>query len=279
MGNDGELIRELIVRWARAVHEGRIDAVVEDRAEDIVMFDVPPPYEGVRGIDAYREVWPPFFAWQDQGAVFDVEELEVTAGQDVAFAHALVRCGTEEELAARPGFRLRLTLGLRKEAGRWVVAHEHHSFPDLSGPDPREEEAEARVRAVHEHWFERTAAKDLEGLMRHIADDVVSYEHDAPLQYVGRDRVREVCRQGLESAPGTVTWEVPDMRVLIRDDLAVVWGLNRMTAREADGTVSESWSRGTRVLRRRDGEWTMVHQHVSYPYDARTGEARTDLSP
>lgn len=185
MGNDGELIRELIVRWARAVHEGRIDAVVEDRAEDVVMFDVPPPYEGVRGIDAYREVWPPFFAWQDQGAVFDVEELEVTAGQDVAFAHALVRCGTEEELAARPGFRLRLTLGLRKEAGRWVVAHEHHSFPDLSGPDPREEEAEARVRAVHEHWFERTAAKDLEGLMRHIADDVVSYEHDAPLQYGG----------------------------------------------------------------------------------------------
>jgi len=25
---------------------------------------------------------------------------------------------------------LRLTLGLRKEDGRWVVAHEHHSFPD-----------------------------------------------------------------------------------------------------------------------------------------------------
>jgi hypothetical protein len=25
---------------------------------------------------------------------------------------------------------LRLTLGLRKEDGRWVVAHEHHSFAD-----------------------------------------------------------------------------------------------------------------------------------------------------
>ena len=29
--------------------------------------------------------------------------------------------------------RLRLTLGLRKEGGRWTVAHEHHSFPDTSG--------------------------------------------------------------------------------------------------------------------------------------------------
>ncbi|AVH99008.1 hypothetical protein GCM10010497_19590 [Streptomyces cinereoruber] len=132
MGNDAEQIRGLVERWARAVHLGRLETVVEDHAEDIVMFDVPPPYEGVRGIDAYREVWPPFFEWQARGAVFDVEELEVTAGGDVAFAHALVRCGTEEELAARPGFRLRLTLGLRKEAGRWVVAHEHHSFPGLS---------------------------------------------------------------------------------------------------------------------------------------------------
>jgi ketosteroid isomerase-like protein len=34
-----------------------------------------------------------------------------------------------EELAERPERRLRLTLGLRKQGGRWVVAHEHHSFP------------------------------------------------------------------------------------------------------------------------------------------------------
>jgi hypothetical protein len=28
---------------------------------------VPPPYEGVRGIDAYRDTWPPFFEWQAKG--------------------------------------------------------------------------------------------------------------------------------------------------------------------------------------------------------------------
>ncbi len=32
----------------------------------------------------------------------------------------------------QPENRLRLTIGLRKEEGRWVVAHEHHSFPDSS---------------------------------------------------------------------------------------------------------------------------------------------------
>jgi len=31
-----------------------------------------------------------------------------------------------------PDNRLRLTIGLVKERGRWVVKHEHHSFPDKS---------------------------------------------------------------------------------------------------------------------------------------------------
>jgi ketosteroid isomerase-like protein len=111
------------------VHAGDLDGVPADHAEDIVMFDVPPPEDGVRGIDAYRETWPAFFDWQRRGAVFDIVSLQVTAGSDVAFAHALLRCGTEEELAQAPERRLRLTLGLRKRDGRWVVAHEHHSFP------------------------------------------------------------------------------------------------------------------------------------------------------
>ena len=121
-------IRTLIERWADAVHAGDMERVLADHADDIVMFDVPPPHEGVRGIDAYRQVWPPFFEWQAQGASFEIVSLDVTAGEDVAFAHALLRCGTESELAQKPEVRLRLTLGLRREHGAWVVAHEHHSF-------------------------------------------------------------------------------------------------------------------------------------------------------
>jgi uncharacterized protein (TIGR02246 family) len=137
-GHDGRVtddenqIRELIEGWARAVHAGDLATVVADHADDIVMFDVPPPEDGVRGIEAYAEVWPAFFEWQANGAVFDIVRLDVTAGADVAFATALLKCGTADELAELPERRLRLTLGLRREGGRWVVAHEHHSFTDRS---------------------------------------------------------------------------------------------------------------------------------------------------
>jgi ketosteroid isomerase-like protein len=91
--------------------EGR--RVLADHADDIVMFDVPPP-------------------WQLRGASFEIVSLDVTVGDRVAYAHALLRCGTAQEVAEQPANRLRLTLGLRKDDGRWVVAHEHHSFPDTS---------------------------------------------------------------------------------------------------------------------------------------------------
>ena len=98
MTDDETQVRALIERWAAAVHRGDLDTVLADHADDIVMFDVPPPDDGVRGIDAYRDTWPPFFEWQRQGASFEIVRLDVTAGDDVAFAHALLRCGTREEL-------------------------------------------------------------------------------------------------------------------------------------------------------------------------------------
>ena len=129
MQTNEQQIRSLIERWAEAVHAGDLGGVLADHAGDIVMFDVPPPYDGVLGIDAYRETWPPFFEWQRRGASFEIVSLDVTAGEDVAYAYALLRCGTQQELTDNPENRLRLTLGLRKDQGRWVVAHEHHSFP------------------------------------------------------------------------------------------------------------------------------------------------------
>jgi uncharacterized protein (TIGR02246 family) len=132
MPDDEQQIRTLIEQWAAAVHRGDMDGVLADHSRDIVMFDVPPPQDGVRGLDAYRETWPGFFEWQAQGASFEIVSLDVTAGQGVAYAHALLRCGTAKELAEQPANRLRLTVGLRKEEGRWTVAHEHHSFPDTS---------------------------------------------------------------------------------------------------------------------------------------------------
>jgi len=117
-------IRELIENWARAVRNGDMEGVLAHHADDIVMFDVPPPLQ-TKGIDTYKKAWELFFAMQGKGA-FDLSELEIAASHDVAFCHSIVTCGTREKEGQ---FKVRLTVGLRKVNEGWVITHEHHSVP------------------------------------------------------------------------------------------------------------------------------------------------------
>jgi uncharacterized protein (TIGR02246 family) len=129
MNNEEIAIRQLIEAWASAVRAKDIDGVLAHHTDDVLMFDVPPPV-AVRGISAYGETWPAFFRALTEGmGAFDITELLVTADDKVAFATALLRCGSREELAKDDTPRLRLTIGLRKVDGFWKIAHEHHSFP------------------------------------------------------------------------------------------------------------------------------------------------------
>ncbi|GAB3926272.1 YybH family protein [Larkinella terrae] len=139
--------------------------------------------------------------------------------------------------------------------------------------------AEQEIRQIYADWFQGTAAKDIDAVMAHIAPNVVSYEHDAPLQYTGIDAVRDVCQRGFDVSTGQIQWDIPDLQILIRDDLAFTWGLNHMQVQEPGREKIESYSRGTRIFQKIDGQWQMIHQHVSYPYDIETGEAKTELKP
>ena len=127
--SDDFRVRQVIEKWAIAVRSLDIEGVLADHVEDMVMFDVPPPVE-LRGIGAYQDSWPAFFKWLDnESGSFEIVRLDVTAGESVAFATALLRCGSKASLAKDNTAQLRLTVGLRKVDGAWKIAHEHHSFP------------------------------------------------------------------------------------------------------------------------------------------------------
>jgi ketosteroid isomerase-like protein len=55
--------------------------------------------------------------------------MSITAGDDVAFVTALTRCAGAEANEDKIELEFRLTIGLRKIAGQWIVTHEHHSIP------------------------------------------------------------------------------------------------------------------------------------------------------
>ena len=125
---DEAAIGALIQRWSQAVRDGDRAGIRADHDEDILMFDVPPPF-AARGLDAYMDTWEQFLAHSGEPAAFAFRDVQVTCGQDVAFATATGSCKTLGANGALEPLEFRLTMGLRKIDGRWRVMHEHHSVP------------------------------------------------------------------------------------------------------------------------------------------------------
>jgi ketosteroid isomerase-like protein len=125
--NDVQQIQALIDLWAEAVRKEDVAAIRVNHDANILMFDVPPPFLS-RGIDAYMATWKVFFANVERPVTFNLEDIEITAGTDVAFATAKGNC-VDNCGGKRQPLEFRLTIGLKKSEGQWRIAHEHHSLP------------------------------------------------------------------------------------------------------------------------------------------------------
>ena len=128
--NDEREIRALIERWSQAVRDQNMDGIRADHDPDILLFDVPLPLLS-RGLDAYMASWEAFLSSSEKPIVFDFQDIEISAGSDVAFATAVGRCVNIDSSGNREPLVFRLTMGLRKVDARWRVMHEHHSLPAI----------------------------------------------------------------------------------------------------------------------------------------------------
>jgi uncharacterized protein (TIGR02246 family) len=121
-------IRQLVDRWARAVRAKDVEGLMSCYATDVLSFDLAPPLQS-RGADAYRrslEAWFPTF----RGPIgYEVRDLGVTPGDDVAFSHSLNRITGARTSGEETDVWVRATVCFRRIGGRWLIAHEHVSVP------------------------------------------------------------------------------------------------------------------------------------------------------
>lgn len=120
-------IRQLIENWAKAVRNRDLQKILAHHSDDIVMYDVPKPFQSV-GIDAYRKTWDIFFTYTKPG-VFDIQQLNIFADDTVAFCFATMKCEDKSGGADYIVLDFRLTIGLKKINSQWIIVHEHHSIP------------------------------------------------------------------------------------------------------------------------------------------------------
>jgi len=138
---------------------------------------------------------------------------------------------------------------------------------------------EAKIRERIHAIADGLGAKDLEAVKRIYAADVVSFDVEPPLQHVGIDakmRNWENVFVFFES----VSYELRDLTLTVGGDVAFAHGFGRLSGTLKDGTKTDGmWVRATFGLRKVDGDWLIVHDQVSVPFDIRSGKGLTDLEP
>jgi ketosteroid isomerase-like protein len=99
---------------------------------DVVSFDVEPPLQHV-GVEGKMKNWANVFTFF-QDATYEVRDLKLTVGDDVAFGHGFGRLsGTLRNGTATGGMWVRATFCFQKVDGNWLIAHDQVSVPlDIS---------------------------------------------------------------------------------------------------------------------------------------------------
>jgi ketosteroid isomerase-like protein len=128
IASDEAQIRERIDQWAKVLRAKDVDRVMSHYALGILSFDLAPPLQ-YRGAEVYRkslEEWFPTF----RGPVgYEIRDLSITAGDDVAFCHSLNRISGTRTNGEETDVWVRATMCFRKISGKWMVTHEHVSVP------------------------------------------------------------------------------------------------------------------------------------------------------
>ncbi|MGI5153991.1 YybH family protein [Microbispora sp. CA-102843] len=141
------------------------------------------------------------------------------------------------------------------------------------------EEDEAKIRQQVGKIVEGIRAKDLEGLKRIYATDVVSFDVEPPLQHVGIDAKMKNWVNAFTFFQD-VDYEVRDLTLTVGDTVAFGHCFGRLSGTLKNGTATSGmWVRGTFCFRKIDGNWLIAHDQASVPLDMSSGRGVTDLEP
>jgi ketosteroid isomerase-like protein len=121
-------IRQQIDKLAGGIHAQDLEGLKRLYTANVVSFDVEPPLQHV-GVEAKMKNWANVFTvFQD--ATYEVRDLVITAGDDVAFGHGFGRLsGTLRNGATTSGMWVRGTFCFQKIDGNWLIAHDQVSVP------------------------------------------------------------------------------------------------------------------------------------------------------
>ena len=127
---------------------------------------------------------------------------------------------------------------------------------------------DAQIRAYIDASAQALRAKDIDALMAHYARDVVAFDL-MPLQCQGVDAYRKNFEAWFASVQGPIDYEIRDLRITVREGVALCHYLGRIKGTRATGEQADYRVRVTAGFQKMNGRWLIFHEHVSVPFPDR----------
>lgn len=136
---------------------------------------------------------------------------------------------------------------------------------------------EAQLRERLDKWTRALHAKNLDALMALYAPDTVTFDLMPPHQVKGADHYRKNFERWFAAMPGPIDYEIHDSRIVAGNNVAFCHSLSHVKATRSNGEKADYWVRVTVGFQKRNGQWLMIHDHVSMPHNMETMKAVSDL--
>lgn len=136
----------------------------------------------------------------------------------------------------------------------------------------------AEISDLFARWVDATRSKDIDAIITLYSSDICSYDAVGPLQFNGVSNYRAHWEKCLpKDAEMIIEMQTPMIRV--SGHLGIARFLIRCGIRSDDGREQASWMRASFHLEKHDGQWRIMHEHFSVPFDFDNGEAQFGLEP
>lgn len=123
-----EEIQEFINQYAEYAASGDIPQLMNLYTDDVIGFDLMMPFQATNKVE-YRKAWEIYAQHSRFPLTYEFSEIKIHADQNLGFYTAQLHLIGSTTDNKNIDMWMRVSCGLVKEAGKWLIKHEHSSVP------------------------------------------------------------------------------------------------------------------------------------------------------
>ena len=231
-------------------------------------FSFTSPYDDAIDRDAFMER-----CWPGNHSLTAHEVMQVSTDGETVFVLYQVgtTAGETYRNVERFTFRDGLVFGIDVFFGEPPAGHGRWKSDHIR--------AAATVRRLVEDRYRAIRAKDTDGAMAPVTENIVMFDVVEPLYHTSVKDVRRREQEWFDGFDGPVRVEVKDLVVSADGDTAFAYSVNRYSGDFKAGGSTDMWVRHTSCYRLKEHGWRLAHEHLSVPFDPETGMWSLDAQP